>query len=122
MFAFGSMFRFSFKPAAGGAPRVASQWSLSSEHSLLMQVRCGDTLRVDRGTVWIGAEASPGIVELHAGGIHTAGRDEVLRMTGIDAPHLTVLSQGPVKVSTQADYGGWRYQPPVKRARRADWH
>lgn len=115
MFAFGSLFRSGFKPAAGDAPRVASEWSLSGEHSLLMQVRRGDTLRVDRGTVWIGADAFTGAVELQAGETHTARRDAVLRLTGIDGPRVIVLSQGPVRVSAWADYGSWRHQPPAVR-------
>lgn len=111
MYDFGSMFRFGFKPAAGDVPRVASEWHLSSEHSLLMQVRRGDMLRVDRGTVWIGANAFTGLVELQAGETHMARRDAVLRLAGIDGPRVIVLSQGPVKVSAQADYGRWRQRP-----------
>ncbi len=119
MFAFGPALRFGFKPSAGDAPRVASEWTLSSEHSLLMQVRRGDTLRVDRGTVWIGTDVSSDLIELHEGTLHTARCDALLRLTGIDAPRLTVLSHGPLKVSARADYGGWRHQPPVEEARRA---
>ncbi len=121
MFAFSTLLRFGFKPAAGHAPRVESEWTLSSEHSLLMQVRRGDTLRVDRGTVWIGADVTSDLVELHEGNLHTARCDAVLRLTGIDAPRLTVLSQGMLKVSTRADYGGWRHQPPIVRAGRSRW-
>ncbi|MBN9373619.1 hypothetical protein [Hydrogenophaga sp.] len=119
MFAFGSMFRFGFKPTAGDVPRVASEWNLSSEHSLLMHVRRGDTLRVDRGTVWIDADVPLELVELGQGDMHTVASDTVLRMTGIDGPRLNVSSRVPVKVSIRADYGGWRHQPPVKRARQA---
>lgn len=121
MFAFGFPFGLGFKPGAGETPRVVSQWDLSSEHSLLMHVRRGDTLRVERGTVWIGRDASSALVELHEGNMHTAERDAVLRMTGVDGPRVTVLSHVPVKVSAQADYGGWRHQPPVGSVRRAQW-
>lgn len=116
MFAFGPALRFGFKPSAGDAPRVASEWTLSSEHSLLMQVRRGDTLRVLRGTVWLSAAKSSRLVVLSEGAVHTATGDEVLCMTGSDEPRVKVLSQGPPRVSAQADYGGWRHRPPVKRA------
>lgn len=118
MFAFGPGFSLGFKPAAGEGARVVSEWALSTEHSLLMHVHRGDTLRAERGTVWIAADVSTVHVVLGEGQTHTATRDGVLRMTGTDSPRVTVFSQAPLKVSTQADYGGWRHRPPVVGARR----
>ncbi len=117
MFTFGFPHLSGFKPVAGDTPRIVSDWALSSEHSLLVHVRRGDTLRVERGMVWLSEDAAQDLLELTAGAMYTAACDTALRLTGIDRPRVTVLSQDQVRVSARADYGGWRHQPPMARAR-----
>lgn len=119
MFTFGRSFSqpfvFAFKPAIAEPPRLASEWTLSSEHSLLMQVRRGDTLRVEHGELWIADDRGSDPLELREGATHTTARDAVWRLFGVDQPRVTVFSQTQVKVSVQADYGNWRYPPSIRR-------
>lgn len=90
--------------------RLVSEWHLSMEHSLQICVRLGDTLHIDHGTVWLGADASVAPIALCEGATYIATSDAVLHMIGIDDPRVTVHSGMPVKVSARADYGAWRHR------------
>lgn len=95
------------------ATAFVTEWRLSMEHSLQVGVHTGDTLRVDRGTVWLSEDAALGPTALCEGTTYTATRDAVLRMIGADDPRVTVRSGRPVIVCARADYGAWRHRSPT---------
>lgn len=98
------------RPTAAEAPRLVSEWRLSVEHSLQIGLRAGDTLHIQHGTVWLGANTPGKPIALSEGAAYTATSDAVLLMIGSDDPRVTVHSGRPVKVSVRADYGAWRYR------------
>ncbi|MBX3608684.1 MAG: hypothetical protein KF871_02210 [Hydrogenophaga sp.] len=107
------MFALAPRIPADFGNRHFSEWHLSSEHSLLMQVQRGDLLRAERGTVWIRLNESPTGLALRQGEMCAVPHDGMLCMTGADQPLITVASRVPITSRAQADYGGWRHQPPV---------
>lgn len=111
------MFAFGHKSPTDLGRRHVSEWHLSTEHSLLMQVQRGDALRAERGTVWIRLDEQPTGLELRAGEVHTVPCDGVLCLIGADMPRITVSSHRPVTSRTLADYGGWRYRPLARPPR-----
>lgn len=108
--ALGTAFGAEARPAAAEAPRLVSEWRLSVEHSLQIGLRAGDVLRIQHGTVWLGADTAGKPLALNEGATYTASSDAVLLMTGSDDPRVMVLSGRPVTVSVRADYGAWRYR------------
>ena len=110
MIALGTALSVEQRPVAARPTRHVSEWRLSVEHSLQIGLRVGDTLHINHGMVWLGADAPMEPIALSEGATYTAASDAVLLMIGMDNPRVTVCSGRPVPVSVRADYGAWRYR------------
>lgn len=113
MIALGTAFGANEGSSAVEATRIVSEWRLSSEHSLQISVRIGDTLHIRHGMVWLGLDATVEPIALSEGATYTATSDAVLHMIGMDDPRVAVHSGRPVIVSARADYGAWRHRSVI---------
>lgn len=110
------MFAMPFRATIDQGASHVSEWPLSSEHSLLVTLQRGDTLRCVQGTVWCAAEDGSTTRTLCTGDVHTVARNGVWRLIGADRPRVAVGSHSPVIARTQADYGCWRLSPALPTA------